>query len=307
MRSFINPFEIKGQWYKGNFHTHTRTSDGALWAEEVVRQYRRHGYSVLALTDHANTNDIRGLSDHKILVINGSELHPPLPRLKSEFHLVGLNLPHGFPLSQRSQQDAQACLNQVVSVGGINILAHPREMSMNYTDLVHLKHLDAIEVWTTLSEMDGELGSSEREWAEAMDHGLFLSATGSDDVHWAPRHGWREAFGGWTMLKMKSLTTKNVLRAIRTGACYASAGPKIHDFRVARGQVSLRCSPVIKIVLKGPGVELMRRHARAGRTLRNFTIDIPDWPFVRAVVTDDRGKQAWTNPIQLRGRRKRRS
>lgn len=303
MRYFVNPFEMTGQWYKGNFHTHSRTSDGALWPEEVVRRYRNKGYDVLALTDHEMTNDIRGLSDKKMLVINGAELHPLWPRLKSEYHLVGLNLPHGFPLSQRSKQDVQACLNQVAGVGGVNILAHPREMSMNHTDLVHLKHLNAIEVWTTLSEMDGELGSSEHEWAEAMDHGMFLSATGSDDVHWAPRHGLREAFGGWTMLKMTSLTTKNVLKAIRTGACYASAGPTIHDFRVAHGQVMLKCSPVIKIVFKGPQGEVMRRHARAGRTVRNFATDIPDWPFVRAVVTDDRAKQAWTNPIRLCSRK----
>jgi len=301
MRKFVNPFDLPGKWYKGNFHTHSRTSDGALWPQEVVRRYRAKGYDVLALTDHERTNDIRGLSDKKMLVINGAELHPPFLDRVGNYHLVALDLPHGFPITRRAQQEVQACLDQVHRAGGLNILAHPRELSMKLSDVVGLKHLEAVEVWTTLSEMDCDGGSSEAEWAEAMAHGMFMSATGSDDTHWAPRHGLREAFGGWTMLKMRSLTTANVLAAIRTGACYASAGPTIHDFRVTDGQIMLRCSPAIRVVFKGTSDSWIKRHAKAGKTIRSAAADLPEenWPFVRAVVTDTNGHKAWTNPIRL--------
>jgi len=304
MRRFVNAFELPGKWYKGNFHAHSRTSDGALWPQDVVKCYRDHGFSVIALTDHEHTNDIRGLSDDKILVINGMEVHPPFPKRKGNYHLVALNLPHRFPIARRSQQDVQSCLDQVARAGGLSILGHPRELSTELSEFVNLKRLTGLEVWTALSEVDGSCGSSEREWAEAMDHGTFLSAIGSDDVHWAPRHGLREAYAGWTWLKMRSLTVANVLKAIRTGACYASGGPTIHDFRLADGKMRLRCSPAAWIDFKSIGDERRRRIAPAGKTIRSFVIDVPDWPFVRAVVTDTAGKQAWSNPLHLpRGRK----
>ncbi len=299
MPRFVNPFELPGKWYKGNFHAHTRTSDGALWPQEVVQCYREHGFDIIALTDHEHTNDIRGLSDDKTLVINGMEAHPPFPERRGNYHLAVLNLPHSFPISRRSQQDVQSCLDQVARVGGLSILAHPRELSMDISEFGGLKHLPGSEVWTALSEGDGNCGSSEREWAEAMEHGVFLSAIGSDDVHWAPRHGLREAYAGWPWLKMRSLTVANVLKAIRTGACYASAGPTIHDFRVADGKVKLSCSMAAWIDFKAGPDQRRRRVAPAGKTIRSFNIDVPDWPFVRAVVTDAAGKQAWANPLRL--------
>lgn len=297
MRGLVNPFQMPGQWYKANLHTHTRSSDGALWPKEVVPRYRRKGYRVLALTDHERTNDIRGLSNKKMLVINGSELHPPRLRVRGGHHILTLNLPHSFPITRRSQQDIQTCLNQVKGLGGLNILAHPRHLDLRWDEFVHLKNLHALEVWNTLHQIKHGQGSSEKIWAEAMDHGLFISAVASDNVHQISRQGSSETFGGWTWLKMRSLSIKNVVQAIRSGACYTSTGPKINDFRVADGQAIIKCSPVIKIVFKGPNQKWRRCYARAGQTIRSFAIDIPDWPFVRAVVTDESAKQAWTNPI----------
>ncbi|MEY4863440.1 MAG: hypothetical protein RLZ51_1535, partial [Pseudomonadota bacterium] len=47
-----NPFDQAGQFFKGNLHTHSNTSDGALPAEEVCRRYRERGYDFLCLSDH---------------------------------------------------------------------------------------------------------------------------------------------------------------------------------------------------------------------------------------------------------------
>ena len=73
MQRLVNPFEKAGKWYKANLHTHTTLSDGQVSAVEAVARYRQVGYQVLALTDHGRTNDLRGLSDEDILVLNGLE------------------------------------------------------------------------------------------------------------------------------------------------------------------------------------------------------------------------------------------
>ena len=46
------PFRQPGRFFKGNLHTHSMRSDGALEPEAVIAAYREHGYDFLALTDH---------------------------------------------------------------------------------------------------------------------------------------------------------------------------------------------------------------------------------------------------------------
>jgi len=59
---------VPGKWHKANFHTHTTTSDGDTELPTRCEQYRDAGYSVLAITDHEQTNDISGLSRDGFLV-----------------------------------------------------------------------------------------------------------------------------------------------------------------------------------------------------------------------------------------------
>ncbi|HDZ21536.1 hypothetical protein LCGC14_0124110 [marine sediment metagenome] len=300
---FTNPFELPGKWYKGNFHLHTRTSDGGVWVEDAVRMYRQRGYNVLAVTDHINTNDISGLSDKKMIVINGAEVHPPFHKRVNpnvEYHICAIGLKHGYPFPRKMWRNVQDCLDHIHKAGAVAIIAHPKDVSLvPATEMVGLKHVAGVEVWTSLSEIDMDHGCAEEEWAECMEHGMFLAATGSDDAHWAPRHGWSEAFGAWTMLKMPSLTEANVLKALRTGACYASGGPTVKDFRVVDGQAILKCSPVTRIHFKYGLEDRLNRWAKLGKTINGFTADVSKWKWVRAVVVDAENRKAWTNPIPV--------
>jgi hypothetical protein len=45
-------FSAPGRFWRGNLHTHSNVSDGALDPEEVCRRYREEGYDFIALTDH---------------------------------------------------------------------------------------------------------------------------------------------------------------------------------------------------------------------------------------------------------------
>ena len=44
------PFQQPGRFYRGNLHTHSTRSDGALAPEVVVDAYRSHSYDFVALT-----------------------------------------------------------------------------------------------------------------------------------------------------------------------------------------------------------------------------------------------------------------
>lgn len=56
----INPYETV-DWatydtYKANLHTHTSASDGTPTLSEMVEEYYKHGYDILAITDHGVIN-----------------------------------------------------------------------------------------------------------------------------------------------------------------------------------------------------------------------------------------------------------
>lgn len=297
----VNPFLIKGRWYKANLHTHTTVSDGPLSPRERVEQYRQGGYSVLALTDHWKTQDVRGLGDKKLLVMSGMEYHPPCADPPGGWwHLVALNVPLAFKLVE--DVPAEVCIEKVRRAGGENILAHPAWCGQQFADWAHLKKVVAVEVHNSTCAVHGR-GTSESDWSIALDRGWRLPAVASDDCHHAYDNDVMES---WTWLRMPQLSAAEVLKALRTGACYASCGPVIHDFRVEGDTVQLRCSPAAEITfISLPGMGT-RRRAEEGKSITSFAFKAKGrrgwpWRYVRAVVTDARGRRAWANPIYSRG------
>jgi len=295
-RESSNPFELPGRWYKAALHTHTSSSDGALRPDEAAELYRSRGYDVLALTDHERSNDIRGLSGPGFLVINGIELHPLYPGHKCRnHHIVALGVPHGYPLSRAAQKDVRACIQQIEELGGIAILAHPPGVSVRPNSFGDMSGLAAFEVWASHQEAMDLACDREGAWAAGLEAGVNLPAVATDDAHARSEVG-----TAWTWLKMRSLSKRSVLAAIRTGACYCSTGPKIKDFRVTADAVELRCSSCEVITFAGPGgKKAVRRAPKAGRGITGHAIARPGWSFVRAVVTDRAGRKAWTNPESL--------
>jgi len=75
-KSFSNPFETKGKWYKAALHVHTTSSDGDVDAATRLIQYRDKGFDVVAITDHRTTNDLSGFSDKNFLALSSIEFHP---------------------------------------------------------------------------------------------------------------------------------------------------------------------------------------------------------------------------------------
>ncbi len=56
----IDPYAGAGAWHRGNFHMHSRHSDGAEPGDKLVQLYLAQGYSVLCLSDHNEYGDQDG-------------------------------------------------------------------------------------------------------------------------------------------------------------------------------------------------------------------------------------------------------
>ncbi len=291
--SLVNPFKQRGQWYKAALHSHVSGPDGGMPVEELASLYRAAGYDVLVIMDHERTIDLRGLGSKDFLVINGIELHPLYPgHPVRNHHVLGIGVPHGYPTSRAGQRDLRACIEQIVDLGGVAVMTHPHGVDIP-PQLVADMPVDAYELFATRQEFTGG-GNREDAWAKGLDEGIYLPAIASDDTH-EPSH----INQAWTMLKMTSLTTKAVLKAIRTGACYGSTGPEINTIAVTADTVEVRSSAAATITLVGPAGQCDTRQASPTGRITTHTIPRPDWPFVRAVITDRKGKRAWSNPIIL--------
>ena len=88
----LNPFEIAGQWYRGNTHSHSTESDGQLPIAERFDAYRQAGYDFLVITDHRTVSDVSAYSTEDFLAISGSEVHPENPYGCSTYHIVAINI-----------------------------------------------------------------------------------------------------------------------------------------------------------------------------------------------------------------------
>ena len=45
-------FDLPGRFWRGNLHTHSNCSDGALTPAETADVYRGAGYDFVSITDH---------------------------------------------------------------------------------------------------------------------------------------------------------------------------------------------------------------------------------------------------------------
>ena len=51
MKSLL-PFSLAGRFWRGNIHTHSDMSDGALSPEAVITAYKNAGYDFIQLSEH---------------------------------------------------------------------------------------------------------------------------------------------------------------------------------------------------------------------------------------------------------------
>ena len=72
MRKYLIPDE--GKFYKANLHSHSTFSDGKLTPAEMKEFYQKHGYSVIAFTDHDIFLPHQELTDENFVAINGYEV-----------------------------------------------------------------------------------------------------------------------------------------------------------------------------------------------------------------------------------------
>ncbi|MET7887795.1 CehA/McbA family metallohydrolase [Streptomyces avermitilis] len=294
------PFNRPGRFWRGNLHTHSDRSDGAKSPEETACHYRDAGYDFLALTDHFRAEygfpvtDTRPLRTAGFTTLLGAELHAPRTEAGPSWHIVAVGLPLDFAPPGPGESGPQLA-RRARAAGAFIGMAHPSASLLTAADAKSLDAAHAVEVYNALSARE-DRGESWHLTDVLLNRGNRLTAYAADDAHFQPHDP--PACAAWVQVRAESLDPEQLVSALKAGHFYSSTGPELHDVQLDDGRVTVRCSPVRKVLLTGsvPGAQVLQGDAL---TEASLPVEMFRHGYCRVTVEDAAGGRAWSNPIHL--------
>jgi hypothetical protein len=304
----IPPFSTPGRFWRGNLHTHSNRSDGALTPGEVVEAYKRAGYDFVELSDHFLARydwpitDTRAFRSNNFTTLVGAEVHAMSTEVGELWHILAVGLPLDFPAA-RSGETGPELAARARQAGAFVAVAHPAWSQLRIGDGRALAAAHAVEIYNHGCAVETDRGDGFYLLDELCNEGRRLTAIATDDAHF--RNGDYDAFGGFVEVKAESLAPEALVAALKAGEFYASQGPRFIDIEVTREEVTVACSPVDSIALV---TGTSRAISRIGRQMTGATLEVGEasrqaWTdpgaisWFRIVIIDAAGRRAWTNPI----------
>ncbi len=289
---------------KGALHCHTTRSDGAGTPEETIRYHAQHGYDFMALTDHRVYNYTNFAPDAGVTLIPGMEMDRNLPGPGIHCHHIVTIGPekargNGFSQDQRFESaqittadECQQMLDMLHENGNMTIYCHPQWSGVSAREFEGLKGNFAMEIWNSGCAMEDGVDTNAAYWDELLAQGQVIYGVATDDGH-----SMRQHCNGWVRVNSAN-RVDDILQALKAGAFYSSCGPEIYDFRVEDGQAYIECSPVQRIQFRHFRAPYHLIEGEDGASVTSGSIKIWEGTgYIRAVVTDEAGRRAWTNPI----------
>lgn len=299
----LSPFHQPGRFWRGNIHTHSNQSDGALPSEAVVAAYKNAGYDFLMLSEHFihqfnwPINDTRKYHSNDFTTLIGVELHAPETSAGELWHIVAAGLPLDFPPCGPNESGSELA-KRARAAGAFIGIAHPAWSQLTLQDGLSIDAAHAVEIYNHGCAIENDRGEGWFLHDQLLNEGRQLSAFATDDAHFkSPDH-----FGGWVNVKAQSLDPDVLLQALKDGHYYSSQGPQISDISLNKKELSVTCSPVDTItVVCGHS----RSCVKTGKAITNATFDLSTlekgWllkkpsPWFRVTVIDHAGKRGWSN------------
>ncbi|SEQ91520.1 PHP domain-containing protein [Thalassovita taeanensis] len=301
-------FSAPGQFYRGNLHTHSNLSDGALDPIEVCRRYKAEGYDFIALTDHfvglygypiADTLPFR---DADFTTILGAEIHSGAMQNGELWHMVAVGLPADFTPPNaphfrpvEGMETGPEIAARARAAGAYVVVAHPQWSGLTLDDARSIEAAHAVEVYNHGCAMGCDRPDGFHTLDLLLSEGRQLNLIATDDAHFTePDH-----FGGWVMVKAPENTPEALLSALKEGAFYSSQGPEIRDVYIQGKSIVVDCTAASAVIVQGHGSAAQAVHGQAMTQAEIHLGRFANSPWIRVTIMDRAGKRAWSNPIWL--------
>ncbi len=230
-------------WYRGDFHAHTRASDGRQSPEALTRQASARGLDFFSITEHNLLTT--GWPGDDVLVVPGTEL----TSTSGHFNALGIhrwldwrmNAPDG---GCETSEGIGRLLADTRAQGALASINHPLlpPWAWRWTD-TPLDAFDALEVWNdpTYPANDEAIEPTLALWSRLWDDGHRVVGIGGSDTHLLPHDSYLP--GGppsvigdpWTAVLADELSVVAIVAAVRAGRTYVSRGPVLDPYAVVGG------------------------------------------------------------------------
>jgi len=278
----------KGQWLRGNLHTHTTRSDGSNSPQRVLDKYAKHGYDFLAVTDHdiyTAAKDYKQWNTRGMVMIPGNEITKHGP------HVLHINADRLVePLPQR-----QEVIQRVNAGKGFAIVAHPNWMQQfDYAPIAVMREwIDYVGMEIYNGVIARLLGSpyATNKWDMLLAEGRKIWGFANDDSH---ADG--DYFLGWNMVCAHERSASGVLEALRAGRFYPSTGVVINSIRVRGQTITIETENAQRIVALA---DYGRRFSQVDDT--RIEVEFPEKAtYVRFECWGAGEAFAWTQPFRMK-------
>jgi hypothetical protein len=282
-----NPYATPGSFRKGQVHVHSTNSfDGwtSLPPIELAAEYKRRGYSFVAITDHDVISRTSGMQDETFALI------PAYESTSESGHITALWVRDVVP----PLSAPQVRLDHITAQGGMAILNHPGwRVGWNGADFASLKGYFGFEIYNGVTSTDLRAERNVQLW-----HGL-LNSKGWANRAWAiavdDAHESRAIDRGWVEVKVRTLSHQALRQALDRGAFYASNGPSFRELGISNGSITAASDDAHTLKFIDQDLKVLAEGAASGTSYRPKGNE--RWIRIEAARTD--GRTAWSQPFWL--------
>ncbi len=223
-------------WYRGDFHAHTRASDGQQSPATLTAQASARGLDFFSITEHNLLTT--GWPDDGVLVVPGTEVTSSA----GHFNAIGLHRWLDWRMTApdggcETSEGMIRLLGDARSQGALASINHPllAPWAWRWTD-TPVDAFDAMEIWNdpTYPDNDAAIEPTLALWSRLWDDGHRVAGIGGSDTHLLPHDSYVP--GGppsvlgdpWTAVLADELSVVAIVDAVRAGRTYVSRGPVVN-------------------------------------------------------------------------------
>ena len=262
----IDLLRANGKFYKANLHCHSTISDGKMTPEQIKEYYKKHGYSIVAFSDHNVFVQHPELCDKEFLAVPSIEVDFSLNkegvatrRITCHMNFYAKNI-NDQVISYEREYDI-SYINEFVKKmsekGWLCTLNHPEWSLQPTEDVLALDKIHAIEVFNYHNEKTTNNGYSNGYYSQYIASSKKAFSVFADDTHCGVDQNGNliapsEACGGFIFVSMSELSYEAFYNSLKEGRFYPSTGVEIKEFYLdeEKDELVIKSSPVCVVVVK---------------------------------------------------------